>query len=137
MSSRDQDDTMPWEPDWDTALPLAWFTAAFFFLIAVVSAIGELLGWWDLIGEIGMSVGTTISVLVTLMAVLLSADREQVGTAGEAVRENGDKLGDVHQALVGEEGVAHELDLVQVELDKQTGVLGEQLAVLSDIRDGL
>jgi hypothetical protein len=57
------------EPEWDTVLWLAWATAPFFFLVFIVSAIGELLDWWDLVGEIGMGVGATVSMLVTLGAL--------------------------------------------------------------------
>lgn len=70
----------------DTAIRLCWLTAAFFLLVAIVSGIGEVLGWWNLIGEIGMSVGSTMSVLVTLVAVVLTSGRQQVTLVGEDVR---------------------------------------------------
>lgn len=149
MPARDEDDTMPFEPDMDTALRLTWFTAALFFLIFLVSLIGELLGWWDLIGEIGMGVGAGVSILLTLIGVLAGAGRQQVDAVGDdlrsvgqdvrsvgnAVEGNGQTLDRIEAAIVGEDGMVQELDVIQVELDEQTGVLGEQLAVLGEIRD--
>lgn len=162
MPARKPSSLVRWpEPDFDTFLALTWLTALFFFLVAVVSAIGEILGWWDLIGEIGMGVGTTVSVLVTLIAVGASAGREQVDNVGQDVRSVGGEVRSVGQDVrslgqeVGSVGndvqevhsaveangeilvsvdskldKLDDLDRVQLELDRQTGVL-------EDIRDAL
>lgn len=135
----------------DTAIRLTWVAAGFFMLLAIVSAIGEILGWWNLIGEIGMGIGGTASVILTLIAVLSSAGRGQVAGLGQDVRsvdenvrsvdrnveKNGEKLDFVGKALAGEEGVLRELDRIELELDAQTGVLHEQLTVLEMVRDRL
>lgn len=141
---------MPWEPDWETALRLAWITAALSFLVAVVSAIGELLGWWDLVGELGIGFGTTVTLILTVLAAFFSAGRQQVAEVGQAVQDhgemleangetlvaNGETLGDVHRAIAGQDGMLDELDVIQLELDTQTGVLRQQLDVLDRIQEG-
>lgn len=137
-----RDDTswrMPWEPDMDTALRLTWLTAGLFFLLFLVSLIGELLGWWNLIGEIGMGVGAAVSILLTLIGVLAGAGRQQVDAVGDDVRgvryavlANGVRLQKLDKL-----DKLDDLDRVQAELDAQTGVLGEQLTVLSAIREKL
>ncbi len=156
---------MQWPPDMDTAIRLTWLTAAFFLLVAIVSGIGELLGWWNLPGELGMSIGATMSIATTLLALVLTAGRRQVETLDAGLRSvdrnvtsvfqevrsvddtvhsveghvetNGDRLSQVVEAVAGEDGMLRELDAIELELDAQTGVLREQLEVLGDVRDRL
>lgn len=161
------------QPDFDTFLTITWLTAVFFFLVAVVSGIGEVLGWWDLVGEIGMSVGATLSVLATLVGIGAAAGREQVDelgdevssvgrdvqsvgrdvrsvgeglrsvgsevqSVGSEVQSVGSHVQDVHSAVEKSGAILvsvdsklddlDDLDKVQLQLDKQTGVL-------EDIRD--
>lgn len=100
------------------------------------------MGWWDRIGKVGRGIGALLGILVTILAVFASASRQQTNAVSESVQSvdgnvqgNGEPLARIEEALVGEDGVVHELDVIQVELDRQTGDLGEQLTVLGDIRD--
>lgn len=70
----------------DTAIRMTWIAAGLFLLLAIVSGIGEVLGWWDLMGEIGMGTGATMTVVLTLIAALSSAGRGQVTNLGRDVR---------------------------------------------------
>lgn len=157
MPSRTRWWIVPLELDPETATRLIWLMAALSFLLAIVSGIGEYLGWWDLVGEIGMTIGGTAGLLLTGVGIFTAASRDQVRTVHEGVQtvhetvlENGEKLGSmdgkldklekldvIEEALVAEDGEASKLDVVQVELDRQTGVLDRQLAVLGEIRDAL
>lgn len=165
MPNKRASNGVPWEPDMDTAIRLTWVAAGLFMLLAIVSAIGGSLGWWDLIGEIGMGIGGTVSIVLALIAVLSSAGRGQVMGLGQDVRSvdenvrsldanvrsvdanvrsvdqnvemNGEKLDLIGKALAGEGGVLRELDRIELELDAQTGVLNQQLTVLETVRDRL
>lgn len=138
---------MPWEPDPDRAVKVGWTAAALALLIAIVSAIGEYRGWWGLIGQLGMTFGTITSVLLGLATYFYGAGKGQLEAVYRAVVDNGtvlgsvdtklDKLDVIEDALVAEDGETSRLDIVQVELDRQTGVLDRQLSVLGEIRDAL
>lgn len=105
---------------------LSWILAILFFGMAILGIVGELLGWWNEIGEVLTIVGTIGGLIVSWAALSAGATERQVDRVHAAVVDNGDKL----QKL-------DELDAIQLELDRQTGVLGEQLSVLTDIRDGI
>lgn len=145
MPARDEDDTMPFEPDPETAIRVGWAVTLLGILIFVVSALGEYLGWWDLIGEIGMLVGTVLSIVVGFGTWFSGAGRRQLAEVGEdvqsvgrGVQAVGEDVRGVRYAVIAN-GVKldklDELDVIQAELDEQTGVLGKQLAVLGEIRD--
>lgn len=138
------------EPDMDTVIRIGWTVTVLAFLVTVVSGVGEYLGWWNLVGEVGLTAGSVITVLVGLGTLLAGAGRQQVGGVRDAVEDNGatldsvdtkldklDRLDVIERALVTEEGETSKLDAVQVELDRQTGVLDRQVALLGEIRDGV
>lgn len=145
MSSRDDSDSMPYEPDPETAIRVGWAVTALGLLIFVVSALGEYLGWWDLVGEVGMLVGTVLSIVVGFGTWFSGAGRRQLSGVGREVQSVGDDVRSVDENVRGvrfavlANGVKLEkldkLDVIQAELDEQTGVLGQQLAVLSEMRD--
>lgn len=142
---------MEWPPEPETAEKIVWYMAAASFLIAVISGIGEYRGWWNLIGEVGMIFGTIASVLLSGVGVLMTGSRRQVGRVESAVGQVHRAVGMVHGAVQWNgamlqnmdtklEGLdklerLDELDKIQLELDVQTGVLGDQLGVLREIRD--
>lgn len=97
--------------------------AILFFLMAVAGIVGEILGWWNDVGEIVTIVGTLGSLMLGSGALSTGASQEQVSSVHRAVVDNGRKL--------------DTLDVIQHELDRQTGVLDEQLTVLCEVRDGL
>lgn len=166
MTAREGSGPVPYEPDPETAIRVGWAVTLLGILIFVVSALGEYMGWWDLVGEIGMLVGTVLSIVVGFGTWFSGAGRRQLQAVGAEVRgvrgvveANGTVLGSVdaklddlqrldkldkldqldviEAALVEGDGEAGKLDAVQVELDRQTGVLDRQLRVLGEIRDGL
>lgn len=144
------------EIDPETATRLIWLMAGLSFLLAIVSAVGEVLGWWGFVGELGMTVGGVSGLVLTAFGIFSTSSREQVADVHETVRDQGhtlrsmdgkldrldrlDKLDDldvIKDALIAEDGHASKLDVVQTELDRQTGVLDRQLGVLGEIRDRL
>lgn len=139
---------MPLGRDMDRVEKVGWTLSLFWLIVAIVSGVGEYRGWWGLIGEIGLTVGTLASVLFGLGSYLYGAERSQVERVHEAVLSNGDtlesvdvkldkldKLDAIEDAISGEEGMVRELDVIQIELDRQTGVLGQQVEILKQIRD--
>lgn len=100
--------------------------AVLFFSMAIVGIVGEVRGWWDDVGEVLAIVGTLGGLFVGTAALTTGASQAQVATVHEAVVDNGEKLEKLDQ-----------LDVIQNELDRQTGVLDRQLAVLRDVRDEL
>lgn len=138
-----------WPPDPDTAIKVGWTVAALAFLVAVLSAIGEYRGWWGLIGQIGMTVGMVVSILVAMGTYVYGTGRDQLDKVYNAVESHGETLRMNHRTLrsmdttmdaVGEAlagGMIQELDVIQVELDRQTGVLDDQVEILGEIRDRL
>lgn len=146
MPSREGWHHVPFEPAPETATRLIWLMAALSFLLAIVSGIGEYLGWWDLVGELGMTIGGVAGVVLTAIGIASTASRRQVANVQGAVVRNGRtlasmdaKLEVVEDALVAsdDEGRVSKLDVVEAELDRQTGVLDRQLSVLGEIRDAL
>ncbi len=164
MPSKDGSRVMPWEPDPDRVVRVLWIGSAFWLLVAIVSAIGEIRGWWGLVSQIGMTAGTVLSAIVALAAYVYGAGKGQVNSVHEAVGENGrtlvsidqalsghegvlevlagsegvvDELDGINEAITGEEGMIHELDVIQLELDRQTGALDQQIQLLGEIRDRL
>jgi len=104
----------------------------------VVSAIGEVRSWWGLVGQTGITVGSTVSILVGLGTYLFGAGRSQVADVHEAVRDNGSTLSSMDgrlDKLDRLDAIDHDLDRVQVALDDQTGVLDRQATILEEIRD--
>lgn len=140
MVPPDPSSRMPWEPDPDTVSRLFWGGALFFLLIAIVSAVGEILGWWDLVGELGITIGGLASLVLASLGTLWSASRTQATQIHDAVASNGRTLSSVDLNLASVDrklDKLDDLDVVQAKLDAQTGVLGVQLSVLEQIRDRL
>lgn len=136
-------------------LTYGFLIAGLFFLgLAVLGVVGELLGWWNDIGEWLIDAGSIVGVLLTAIALLLASTRGQVrgvaGTLGEIVattetiaRQAETTAATTLDTNLKMESVDRkldklgELDVIQFELDRQTGVLDDQLSVLGAIRDRL
>lgn len=122
-------------------------------LLFLLGLLGELLGWWNDVGEILMRAGTGAGTLGGLATLVIGSSSEEVQAVHEAVEDNGetldsvdDKLADVDVKLGSVDGKTDkldkldkldELDVIQAELDAQTGALDRQLEVLGEIRDRL
>lgn len=172
MPAPDRWRLVPFEPTPDQVIRIGWISAALGFLIAIVSAVGELLGWWDLLGEVGMTVGSLLGIVATFTTLAFTAGRDQMAgiqttvesvheTIGnvdrrmgsvdtrtarntEILQDNNEKLGEatgtldgIEDALVQADGETSTLDVVQAELDRQTGVLDRQVEVLEAIHGRL
>lgn len=77
----------------------SWILAAIFFAIAIVSFIGEVLGWWNDLGELGMTVGTLAGLGISLGAAYYNAGKTQVAGVHETVEDNNGLLEDNNELL--------------------------------------
>lgn len=113
------------------------------FAIAFVTLVGELAGWWNDLGELLLTITTVVGALGGSATVVVGSSEEQVRNVHSAVLANGrkldklDKLDAIEDALIEGDGRVSKLDLVQAELDQQTGALDRQVSLLRDIRDSL
>lgn len=130
------------------------------FSIAALGLVGELLGWWNDIGEWSMAVGTLLGVLTAVIAVMIGSTRGQARRIADAVLDNNGKLDQANGKLDQANGKLDRtneqlfhidgkldqldrlekldtLDVIQVHLDQQTGVMDRQVQLLTAIRDRL
>lgn len=131
--------------DPERAQHLLWFLAALGFGMAILGAVGELLGWWNDVGQILMGAGTLLGVVMTAASVTTGASHEQVEVVQAGVETTHDKLDSMDGTLDSVDGKLDsvdgklekldELDVIQAELDAQTGALDRQIEVLEQIRD--
>ncbi len=115
------------------------------FSIAALGLVGELLGWWNDIGEWSMAVGMFLGVLTAVIAVMIGSTRGQARRIADAVLDNNGKLDEANGKLDrtneqlfhidGKLEKLDTLDVIQVNLDHQTGVMGRQVQLLTAIRD--
>lgn len=113
------------------------------FIVAVIALLGELFGWWNDLGEVLLIVATIVGALGGVATMMVGSSSEEVRTVHGAVVDNGatlasmdDKL-DKLDELEKLDAVDGKLDAAQVKLDKQTGVQGRQVEILTDIRERL
>lgn len=138
------------EPDMETVIRIGWTITILAFIVTVISFVGEYRGWWNFAGEVGATAGAIVTVLVGVGTLAASAGRVQVSSVRGAVedngrwlQENGETLHDIDEQLdaLGKldklDAIDDDLDEVQLELDRQTGVLGTQVEILEQIRDGV
>lgn len=97
---------MPREPesdtmDLDTLERYLWWAAAIGWTITFGFILGELRGWWNDAGEIGATVGSILSGLLTVVAILLNATKGQVSAIRRGVTDNGRRLGLIHEGVRG------------------------------------
>lgn len=153
MPSQDPTGTM----EWDTAQRIFRVGMVISFLVAALGIVGELLGWWNDVGEVLTTVGTLTGVLLGTFSVFSSASEDQVSDVAAGVAQANRTLGridedldrldtidgklDQLETIDGKldtlDAIDDDLDKVQVQLDKQTGVLDQQVGLLTEIRDRL
>lgn len=102
---------------------IMFLLSLFFFGIAILGAVGEYLGWWDLIGEVAMTVGTLAGLLLGVASHITTSTETQVDQVQVAVETNGSKLDSI-------DGKLDKLDGIDAGIDRQTDLLAE-------IRDNL
>ncbi len=83
------------------------------FGIALLGLVGELLGWWNDVGEAFMYLGTAAGLALAATTAIIGSTRSQVDETTQAVEDNGVVL---HR-------VDSRLDSVDQEMSKQTIVL--------------
>lgn len=154
----------PWQPGMSIDIdPITWeriflVGSIVSFLIAGFAFLGELLGWWNDLGEIAMTTGTVSGVVLAIGFGLGNASRRQADSIHETVADNGGTLASVDGKLDSVDGKLDtldsmdnkldkldtmdgkldkldDLDRIQLQLDKQTGVLDDQLDVLKEISE--
>lgn len=127
-----------YKPDPAKLQRVFWILSALFFLLAIVSFVGEVRGWWGLLGEVGMFAGTLGGILLGITSLHIGADSHQVDRVHDAVKGTRDAVNRNGETLVSMDsklGKLDELDVIQAELDTQTGALKHQVQVLEQIRD--
>lgn len=123
------------------------------FIVAGIALLGELLGWWNDLGEVLLIVATIVGALGGVATMMVGSSSEEVRTVHGAVVDTGSKLDsmdgkldsmdtkldklDTLEKLEKLDAVDGKLDAAQVKLDEQTGVLGRQVEILTDIRERL
>lgn len=131
-----------WPPSMDAVIRIGWIITILAFVVTVLSGISEYRGRWNLVGEVGLIAGSVITVLIGAGTLAASAGRVQVAGVREAVEANGETLSglgrkaDLQLVRLEALDAIDDLDALQLELDKQTGVLGRQVEILEQIRDG-
>lgn len=93
------------------------------FLVAILGLVGELLGWWDLAGEVLMAGGTLAGLVLASVDLLRGASEAQVEGIDETLDSVDAKLGTMDTKL-------DKLETIDEKMDRQT-------VVLEQIRDRL
>jgi hypothetical protein len=127
----------------DQLIRLSWIMAAFFFGMAILGVVGEVLGWWNDIGEILVTVGTLAGVAVTIGVAYYGAGRNQVNAVRQTVEDNNEVLQDNNELLQDNNQVLHDNNEILKEsndkLDQleKLDQLDRQVELLQGIRDRL
>lgn len=131
-----EDSSLPFGMTDDQLIQISWILAAFFFGMAILGAVGEVLGWWNGVGEVLMTVGSLSGLALTGASAYYAAGREQVSAVRETVEDNNELLGDNTELLEDNNEVLREsndkLDQLN-ELEK----LDRQVELLQGIHDRL
>lgn len=128
--------------EWRTVQRILILVMILSFGIAILGAVGEYRGWWNDVGEVLMTFGTVTGALSGIVGLVTSAGQGTVediqGTVEgnhEVLESNNDILQDNNELLEDSTRKLETLDDIQLELDRQTGVLERQVEVLHQIRD--
>ena len=137
--------------DLDRLFRLVVTIAVLFWVAAILILVGEVRGWWNDAGEVGLTIVSGGGLLFTLAGLFLGATRGQARLVFATVVDNAKGVDRANSMLERiDEGVRDangkldlanikldQLDAIQFELDRQTGVMDRQLGVLVAIRDRL
>lgn len=92
----------------------------FFFGMAIVGFVGELLGWWNDVGEALMQVGSAGGALLGGATLVVGSSRSQVEATKDAVEDTRDAVDETKRAV---EDNGDTLERVDEHLSEQTRVL--------------
>lgn len=121
--------------EWDTVQRILILVMILSFGVAILGAIGEYRGWWNDVGEVLMTFGTVTGALSGIVGLVTSAGQGTVLSVQGTVEDNNELLEDNNELLEDSTRKLETLDDIQLELDRQTGVLERQVEVLHQIRD--
>ncbi len=125
---RDDDDYTPWAPHPKTIIRLGWTTAALGLLVAIVSAIGEIRGWWGLLGQLGMTIGTLVSILIAIATGTYASSKHQAEQLLTLNRSHSERLTSVDESLISlSEGFAS-MDGNVVSMGESVSSMGESVS---------
>lgn len=137
-----------------TAERILFTGGAIGFLVAILGIVGELLGWWNDVGQLLTTLGSVAGLALTGSGIVLNADRGQAQAILDGQSTTHDQLASMDARLESVDGKLEsmggkldsvdgkldkldELDVIQAELDRQTGALDRQIEVLEQIRDSV
>lgn len=109
--------------EWETAQRIFRIGMILSFLVAALGVLGELLGWWNDIGEVLATVGSLSGIVLGTVSILANASQSQVADVAEGVEQANETL----------EAIDDDLDKLG---DIDAG-LGRQTDLLTQIRDRL
>lgn len=127
-----EDTSLPFGMTDDQLIRLSWILAAFFFALAILGAVGEILGWWNDTGEVLVTVGSLAGLFVTAATAYYAAGRDQVAVVKGTVEDN-NSLVEENNEILSESN--EKLDQLE-ELDKLEQ-MDRQVELLQGIRDRL
>lgn len=107
---------------------------------AAFLVVGEVLDWWNDAGELGITVLTVLGTLIAVLAFFFGAGRGQVAGVAVGVGRVETRLTSMDGKLTSMDGKLDkldELDVIEAQLNFQSGALERQVAILTQIRDRL
>lgn len=102
---------------------------------ALLTLLGEFLGWWNEAGEVALTITTIVGAVGGIGVIVIGSSSREVQSVHRALEANGETLGSVDGRLESVDGKLDDLDVIQAELDEQTGAMERQIRVLEQIRD--
>lgn len=85
--------------DLDQLERIMWWGAAIGAVTTIVLITGEFRGWWNDAGEIGSVIVAVLTGLLTVVALLINATKDQASAIREGVTDNGRRLGLIHRGV--------------------------------------
>lgn len=120
-------DTESGSMDLDQLERYLWWAAGVGWAITFLFVLGEFRGWWNDAGEVGATVGSVLSGLLTVVALLLNATKGQVSAIREGVTDNGRRLGLIHDGVRGMDASVQGVDSSVRALDRSVRGLDESV----------
>lgn len=138
-----EDTGLPFGMTDDQLIRVSLILAAFFFGLAILGAVGEVLDWWNDVGEALVTVGSLAGLVLTGVTAYYAAGRSQVSAVRETVQDNNELLEGNNELLQDNNELLQDNNEVLREsndkLDRLNKLeqLDRQVELLQDIREGL
>lgn len=124
--------TEPARTKWDYIYYAMIAGTIFFFGMAIVGFVGELLGWWNDVGEALIQLGSAGGALLGGATLVVGSSRSQVEATKDAVEDTRDAVEDTRDAV---DETKHAVEDNGDTLERVDEHLSEQTRVLRQIRD--